>query len=96
MMERILKRREKDDQLESTQKDTSENAHNCPKKDMPEFCCPLNRCGEAVGKEVTEITWVFESRKMAGPFTVQIIQGRSEQLVNARPLNKAMDVGRRF
>lgn len=96
MTERTLKRREKDGQLEATQKDTSENAHNCPKKDMPEFCCPLNRYGEIVGKEVTEITWVFESRKMAGPLTVQIMQGRSEQLVNARPLNRAVDVGRRF
>lgn len=52
---------------------------------MLEFYCHLDRCGEAVGKEVTEITWVFESRKMAGPFTVQTIQGRGEQLVSACP-----------
>lgn len=84
-MERILKRWEKDDQPESTQKGTSENAHNCPKEDTPEFRCRLDRCGEAVGKEVIEITWVFESRKVAGPFTVQTIQGRCEQLVSACP-----------
>jgi hypothetical protein len=47
-----------------------------PKEDKPEFCCHLCRCGKAVGKVVTEVTWVLESRKMTGPFNANNIGRR--------------------